>query len=224
MLKIGYIYKTTNKITNKSYIGKTINFKSRKVGHIRCAKKNVSGYFYDSIRKYGPQNFEWNILFKDYCHPNKLNELEKFFIAYYETQAPNGYNLTNGGDGGDTLGNHPNKKNIYAYRNCSHLSDPNKIKKRIKKRIQTISKMNKYDKPARKKANRFLLVDPNGNEYHLDPLKNYTIREFCNKHNLTFSRMWYFINKGKIPLVNNSLSKNSNSINCTGWEIMKYFI
>ena len=112
-MKIGYIYKATNKINGKSYIGKTINFKSRKAGHLQCAKKNVSGLFYNAIRKYGQQNFEWTILFKDYCHPNKLNELEKFFIAYYETFGKNGYNLTFGGDG-CWFKYHPNRTEIYT--------------------------------------------------------------------------------------------------------------
>jgi len=85
-LKIGYIYQAINKINNKSYIGKTINFKSRKKGHMHTAKKNKklkNKPLYCAIRKYGSRNFKWKILFQDYCHPNKLNKLEIFFIAYY---------------------------------------------------------------------------------------------------------------------------------------------
>lgn len=98
---MGTIYQAINLINNKSYIGKTTsNFEKYKQNHVKAALNGVNKYFYKAIRKHGKENFKWKILFQDYCHPNKLNSLEIFFIAYYNTFSKNGYNLTLGGDDG----------------------------------------------------------------------------------------------------------------------------
>lgn len=98
--RIGYIYKATNIENGHSYIGQTVGFKNRKGQHIYSALNNKSDtVFSRAIRKYGKESFRWTILFEGRCHKNKLNSLEIFFIAYYDTQTPNGYNVTRGGDG-----------------------------------------------------------------------------------------------------------------------------
>ena len=99
-LRQRYIYMAKNKINGKCYIGQTVNFNNRKKQHVFGAKNNKDlnkSPFYSAIRKYGIHNFLWTILFKDSCHINKINSLEIFFIAYYETISPNGYNISGGG-------------------------------------------------------------------------------------------------------------------------------
>ncbi len=127
----GIIYKATNEINNKSYIGKTIqHFEKYKEMHILSALKNNdrnTRYFYRAIRKYDKSVFIWEILFQDYCHQNRLNELEKFFIAYYNTFGKNGYNMTKGGDGGDTISLNPNKEEILIRRGNTCSKTLNKI-------------------------------------------------------------------------------------------------
>lgn len=96
------IYKITNKTNNKSYIGKTTAKKCIKYIKAHFDKaKNVDNdrVFYRAIRKYGQENFKWNILWTGFCDKNYLNELEKYYIYFYEGYT-NGYNMTLGGDGG----------------------------------------------------------------------------------------------------------------------------
>lgn len=132
---LGVIYQIINIQNNKSYIGKTTNndyyeyiekhFKNAfKEGDLK--KNNKGKYLYNSIRKYGRENFKVIILGvlvsynKKYLN-YKLNEAEKESIWLFRTFGSNGinkdniygYNLTKGGDGGDTLSNHPNKKEIF---------------------------------------------------------------------------------------------------------------
>jgi len=93
------IYKATNKITNKSYIGQTMGyFSRRKYQHIYNAyKKQSKCYFHRALKKYGPENFEWTILEKcNYIY--QLNEMEYHYIKQYNTKIPYGYNLTDGYD------------------------------------------------------------------------------------------------------------------------------
>lgn len=71
---------------------------SKKKEHLCVAKKNIdNNYFHNAIRKYGEENFEWSIIEDGITHINKLNWYEESCIAYYNTLAPNGYNLHTGG-------------------------------------------------------------------------------------------------------------------------------
>lgn len=91
------IYKATNLVNNKIYIGKTIKtLEFRKKKHIREAKKS-NNYFSRALCKYGFYNFKWEILTETDCI-NKLNNLEKFYIAVYKKMNKI-YNMTNGGEG-----------------------------------------------------------------------------------------------------------------------------
>lgn len=101
------IYKITNLINQKMYIGKNTNkdpfkrwkdhLKVTKLGAERAGKRRYQ-YLHRAMNKYGVENFAVEII--DECDENeKLNELESFYIQKFNTRAPNGYNLTDGGDG-----------------------------------------------------------------------------------------------------------------------------
>lgn len=94
----GIIYKITNKVNGKSYIGQTrytIEFRWKQHQH-----KKDNTYFHNAIHKYGIENFSIEILEK--CNIEDLNSREIFYIAKYDT-FKNGYNLTIGGDGNRKL-------------------------------------------------------------------------------------------------------------------------
>lgn len=98
---IGYIYKVTNKINGKIYIGQTIqSVKDRWYRH--CGKSGISKaelntHFKRAILKYGKENFTIETI--EMCDSTELNDKEKFYISYYNSYI-NGYNSTIGGQGG----------------------------------------------------------------------------------------------------------------------------
>ena len=101
-----YIYKYTNKINGKVYIGQTNNLQKRFNGHKSEAFNPKSkGYnlpFHCAIRKYGIKNFIYEVLeeIEDGESQDFINDREIFFIAFYHSlTTENGYNLTMGGDG-----------------------------------------------------------------------------------------------------------------------------
>lgn len=98
------IYKVQNKVNQKIYIGKTTKtLNSRKKTHLKNVKMGLKSHFYDSIRKYGEESFTWYELLS--CNDiNILNEMEIMFIEKYDSFRY-GYNMTLGGDGGDTISN-----------------------------------------------------------------------------------------------------------------------
>lgn len=93
------IYKVTNTINNKIYIGQTIqSFKSRKNQHICSAFTRKSKYyFHNALRKHGKENFTWEVI--DKCSSkSELDDMEFHYIKQYNSKTPNGYNLTDGYD------------------------------------------------------------------------------------------------------------------------------
>ncbi len=94
------IYKATNNITEESYIGyATKGLEERKSEHKNSANREDGYYFQRAIKKYGWDNFRWIMLEQGVIDFEILKELEKYWIREFGTKRPNGYNLTEGGDG-----------------------------------------------------------------------------------------------------------------------------
>lgn len=91
-----YIYKITNKINKKIYIGQTTR-SVKKRWHEHCKKDSGCSYLSKAIQKYGKENFTIEHLVT--CsNLNVLNKFEEILIKKYNTLAPNGYNLIYGGN------------------------------------------------------------------------------------------------------------------------------
>lgn len=98
------IYKVTNLINSKVYIGQSKDITHRLSKHKNCPfDKTDHSYntpFYRAIRKYGLENFKFEII--EECSAKDLNKREKYWIKYYNSYLGftdcNGYNLTLGGE------------------------------------------------------------------------------------------------------------------------------
>lgn len=92
------IYKATNILNNLSYIGLTTRTLSeRKYEHLRHVD-NENTYFHKALKKYGADNFRWEVVDNSADSKEELAELEKYYIIKFNTLAPNGYNITTGGE------------------------------------------------------------------------------------------------------------------------------
>lgn len=96
---MAYIYKITNDVNEKIYIGKTLvsieerwrcHKKDSKTKH--CEKRPL----YNAINKYGIEHFHIEQI--EECSSDIVNEREKYWIEYYGS-FKYGYNATKGGDG-----------------------------------------------------------------------------------------------------------------------------
>jgi len=83
------VYKTTNLVNGKIYIGRDVNNSPHYLG---------SGMlFIRALKKYGKENFVKEVI-DVAINIDDLNEKEIFWIAYYKSQDPNiGYNIQKGG-------------------------------------------------------------------------------------------------------------------------------
>lgn len=95
------IYRITNNINGKVYIGQTYNFKRRFRVHKK--KLNNGEHYNEHLQrawdKYGEENFSFDII--EECEIDKLNEREIYWIAFYDSfhNKDNGYNQNEGGCG-----------------------------------------------------------------------------------------------------------------------------
>ena len=94
-----WIYKITNKINGKAYIGRTVCKKvyDRWKSHKSAKSGGGISAIKAAILKYGEENFIFETLHKA-SSENELSELEAKIIKELNTMAPNGYNLTTGGE------------------------------------------------------------------------------------------------------------------------------
>lgn len=129
------IYRYTNLINGKRYIGKSINITNRHYNHLSAANnKNANKSLLEkAIYKYGFNNFRFEVL--EYCLPEELDEREVYWIDYYKTftnrkdKLGYGYNQTEGGDSYN-IGHIPwnkDKKNVYSIEQLNRISEGTKM-------------------------------------------------------------------------------------------------
>ena len=107
---VGEIYKITNTVNNKCYIGQTrshrlnhdkyrpFGYLGRFKQHISSARSNTTdhcSYLNASLRKYGSEKFTCELI--QTCNIDELDTYECMNIINHSSKYPNGYNLTNGG-------------------------------------------------------------------------------------------------------------------------------
>lgn len=110
------IYKITNKVTGKIYIGQSKQIEKRFKEHIRHSRlntRNARTPLHSDIKRYGSDNFAFEVL--EECEMSLLSEREKFYIAKYNSTNPEiGYNITKGGIGGPIMFAFDNPKSVLS--------------------------------------------------------------------------------------------------------------
>lgn len=191
MKNFGIIYKVTNKVNGKIYIGQTVqSIIKRKSNHISDATLSKDNfYFHNALRKYTKKVFTWEII--EYCgSKEELNEMEFHYIKQYDS-FNKGYNMTLGGD--SLYGFHHSK---ITKRKLSKANSGKKLPPRSKEWCIKISKSKLGSKLseetlAKRQANRkykkgsgnklskkFIVIYPDGSEIIVHGL-----RDFCKTTN-----------------------------------------
>lgn len=124
---MGWIYKITNIINGKMYIGKTesIDPYQRWKEHTTqyVTRKFEKRPLYSAMSKYGVDNFNFEVI-EEAEDGDYLCEREKYYISYFRTYVGfddcNGYNLTLGGDGRPYINLDENE--VIKYYNSHNMS------------------------------------------------------------------------------------------------------
>jgi len=94
----GKIYRLTNKINGKMYHGQTIddvNIRWDKYKRLDCKRQPK---LYPALKKYGPENFLFEVVDESPQDQIQLDNKEMFYIAKFDS-FHNGYNCNEGGRG-----------------------------------------------------------------------------------------------------------------------------
>ena len=167
---MGFIYKITNTVNNKIYIGQTTKtIEERFQRHIQKAKQHVNRYLYDAMNHYGYNKFKIDQI--EECDNNLLNEREIYWIKYYNSNNKIlGYNMTTGGEGGDTWTNNPHKEET-----SQKIRDANLGSKRTPEQRARMSA-----------AQKGVYYIPVNKEDLLNDIKNMmSIEDICKKYQLS---------------------------------------
>ena len=106
------IYKVTNQINGKIYIGQTTKTAEQRLkkhwSEANCAER-PENYFHNALLKYGIENFTIEVI-DEANNLEELNEKEIYWIAYYNTYKGFGYNCNAGG--GNSRGENNGRTNL----------------------------------------------------------------------------------------------------------------
>lgn len=97
--KISCVYKITNTLNGKVYIGQTVDYRKRKVGHFSYLRRNAhrNRYLQKSFNKYGESSFKMEIIKE--CAVDELDKLEIYYMRKYNSiDKTLGYNMVIGGN------------------------------------------------------------------------------------------------------------------------------
>lgn len=183
------IYKYTNKINNKVYIGQTRqSIKHRANGKGWGYKK--CPYFFAAIKRYGWENFQCEIL-HDGLDREEADILERKYISHYRDELGLSYNIE---AGGKSKGEHKNSEEVKIL-----ISNSMKGK-------NAGNKNGMYGKSGELSINSIPVYEFNGEVL----IKKYSsVRECANQLNIGSSLLSSYLNKGSLKVGDFYYSKNN---------------
>lgn len=180
-------------INKTAYVGQTIDIDRRKRNHLSALERgnHHNLYLQRAYDKYGRASFEFHIL--EQCQKRDVDRLEQEWISIYDSYQ-NGFNLTEGGEGGKTV---PCTWNGIEYSSISEAAIANKINiKTLSARLKRGFCNDDQFKAARKKnlsnrkRNRVL------NPCEWNGIRYPSIHHAANALGITSEAMAYRLKKG----------------------------
>lgn len=163
------IYKITNLINGKCYIGQTSNAK------LRFRQHKNKGYgqeqnkiLYYAFDKYGLENFSFEVIEKD---REDYNQRQRYWIRYYDS-FENGYNMT---EGGEEPPLHIKQNSPFATHTQQEVDEIIKMILETDKTFIQIAELSGYDYSAIKRINSGIMQHDDSLDY---PLRKENTKEF----------------------------------------------
>lgn len=190
------VYKVTNILNNKSYIGMTKQSLDKRFSqHKQAAKRGVKTLLYNAIRKYGTNNFIIELISE---HSNKKECINQ--EIYHISKNINGYNIASGGEGGFVV------QNIEEWKQ--------KLSKSRKGRTPAVGlkHSNVVKKVCREASIKYWKTQ---NTYTWEEIKNYSYKEAKEKFGISITH-YYRLKKqnGEKALDRSTAAKE-------GWETLR---
>lgn len=116
-----YVYKITNKINGKLYVGQTVHDVRRRFSSHCSPGSGGRSAVKAAIMKYGKEHFTLTVL-SECATLEQLNDAEAYWIDHFQTMVPSGYNLVAGGN------NAPRSSEVGAKISAAKKGKPSKNK------------------------------------------------------------------------------------------------
>lgn len=208
------IYKIENLMNGKVYIGQSIHPQRRLVEHLYHAKHNIDTLpIHEALSEYNKEVFSFEILEENI---ENYNEREEYWIKYYNSIVPNGYNILPGGQTNPVLKGEQHPRNTLSNQQVEEIVDmlllSNKTQREIAQYIGTtervINSINKgethriegYEYPLRNKFCHFSQKTLNEIMWLLENT-DASLESIAQYYNLTKGNISQ-INLGKIHKIN----------------------
>lgn len=231
MMRVMSVYRITNLINGKSYIGVTSRDPNSRWWEHKNTASNGKGFaLHQAIRKYGSTNFSFEVIC---CTTNKedLAELEILLIRDNNSLCfgGHGYNMTPGGDWTTCIGR-VSVRDVETGETFQVDVDDQRINegklvsaiKGLKRSLETRRKISEaakvYSKGALNPNSKlFRITSPSGDSFNLSG----NVQKFCETHGLKYSALYDYIGKGPVPEPSkySRHPKSTERMNTVGWSL-----
>jgi len=146
------VYKITNLIENKCYIGSSIRVEKRWQQHINASNNPNNPYYhyplYEAFRQFGLENFIFEIIADDFETIWEMEEYEQQMIDFYNSIKPHGYNQTRATHSNNLLSENYQKHILKTSQKCAKVDIYNNIIETYKS-YHDAARRNGYDGDSR---------------------------------------------------------------------------
>jgi group I intron endonuclease len=223
-MSIYTIYKCTNKINGKSYIGFDSKYpkriKDHKTCHLNLKCKSYNSVFYKSLRKYGWDNFTISIIYQSKDKLYTKNIMENDFIIEYNTfvnsENSMGYNMTIGGDGVLNASDFWSKErklkqSLISKERFTRILKTQRHKENMKGSRSHVNQTGKNNNAAQKLSTPYGVFDSikEAEFYFNEQNINITYSKIFSKLNNPNKSDWFYINKKYTVKSNTRKIKNN---------------